>query len=97
MFWIKFCLTGESSLQLSSGTLLIVWPITRVDYRTRRDHVQVRMAAWKQQMPRLIATYLAWKAEGAPPAGTFPNEPCWEIVTVNIFHAFSLVLTNFQC
>ena len=47
-------------------------------------------------MPRLVAAYQAWKAEGAPAARTFPDEPSWEIVTVDIFRAFSLVLTSLQ-
>jgi len=68
-----------------------------VDYRTRRDRIQVRTAAWKQQMPRLVAAYLIWKAEGAPPpADTFPEEQRWEIVTVDMFSMLSF-LTGFHC
>jgi hypothetical protein len=40
-------------------------------------------------MPRLVTAYLVWKAEGALPAGTSPDESRWEIVTVDMFGKYS--------
>ncbi|KIY42820.1 hypothetical protein FISHEDRAFT_54696, partial [Fistulina hepatica ATCC 64428] len=36
------------------------------DMRTRRDRVQRRVTAWRDQMPALKQAYLSWKAHGPP-------------------------------
>ena len=70
--------------------------IKRGDARTRRDRVQQRVNAWRQQLPFLVDAYLFWNS-GESDSRTFslplPNSS-WKIKVLDFYreHAHSMVL-----
>ncbi|KAJ3558554.1 hypothetical protein NP233_g11487 [Leucocoprinus birnbaumii] len=65
-----------------------------MDGRTRRDHVENRNQAFKQQMPSIVEAYLAWDAglgdvglEGAQPEASDPNSSGIRLQVFDVFRS----------
>jgi hypothetical protein len=83
-------------LQFNLSTFIIS---KRVDLRTRKDRIEVRTKAWKDQLPSLTTAYLQWKHQGGVVPDPLEGIPSWEITVVDffskLFEHLKLTLTQF--